>query len=110
MNKPNYTIIKDKPLAVKSMVGAVVKERLVGWNYGQLVAALGQPTFSKTSGKVKKEWVIQNNQTNEVFSIYDWKTESDEFTKTWLQEWNVAGKTDTSRFVTDILVQLKQKN
>lgn len=112
MKKPNYTILKDKTIAVKALAGGKVQERLVGWNYTQLVAAFGQPTFTElhSGGKVRKEWVIQDNSTGEVFSIYDWKTESEDYTKVWLQEWNVGGKTKTSKFVTDIIIQLKQKN
>jgi len=107
-----YNKIKNKENALKLMSGTSLKDRLVGFNYKQLVAAFGEPTFSTPSGdgKIQKEWVFVRTEDNAVFTIYDWKTYDDSFTTTMNQTWNVGGKAYAGEFVTDIMVQLKKKN
>ncbi len=107
-----YNKIKNKENALKLMSGTSLKDRLVGFNYKQLVAAFGEPTFSTPSGdgKIQKEWVFVRTEDNAVFTIYDWKTYDDSFTTTMNQTWNVGGKVYAGEFVTDIMVQLKKKN
>ena len=107
-----YNKITNKESALKLMSGTSLKDRLVGFNYKQLVAAFGEPTFSTPSGdgKIQKEWVFVRTEDNAVFTIYDWKTYDDSFTTTMNQTWNVGGKVYAGEFVTDIMVQLKKKN
>jgi hypothetical protein len=107
-----YNKITNKENALKLMSGTSLKDRLVGFNYKQLVAAFGEPTFSTPSGdgKIQKEWVFVRTEDNTVFTIYDWKTYDDSFTTTMNQTWNVGGKAYAGEFVTDIMVQLKKKN
>jgi len=107
-----YNKITNKENALKLMSGTSLKDRLVGFNYKQLVAAFGEPTFSTPSGdgKIQKEWVFVRTEDNAVFTIYDWKTYDDSFTTTMNQTWNVGGKVYAGEFVTDIMVQLKKKN
>ena len=107
-----YNKITNKENALKLMSGTSLKDRLVGFNYKQLVAAFGEPTFSTPSGdgKIQKEWVFVRTEDNVVFTIYDWKTYDDSFTTTMNQTWNVGGKVYAGEFVTDIMVQLKKKN
>jgi len=107
-----YNKITNKENALKLINGTSLKDRLVGFNYKQLVAAFGEPTFSTPSGdgKIQKEWVFVRTEDNAVFTIYDWKTYDDSFTTTMNQTWNVGGKVYAGEFVTDILVQLKKKN
>ena len=64
----------------------------VSASYPQLVRALGEPTFDKASGddKVQKEWVVQFK--GNVFTIYDWKTYSRDYTENKLDRFNVGGK------------------
>ena len=112
MNNMKYNKITNKENALKLINGTSLKDRLVGFNYKQLVAAFGEPTFSTPSGdgKIQKEWVFVRTEDNAVFTIYDWKTYDDSFTTTMNQTWNVGGKVYAGEFVTDILVQLKKKN
>ena len=107
-----YNKITNKENALKLMSGTSLKDRLVGFNYKQLVAAFGEPTFSTPSGdgKIQKEWVFVRTEDNVVFTIYDWKTYDDGFTTTMNQTWNVGSKVYAGEFVTDIMVQLKKKN
>lgn len=107
-----YNKITNKENALKLMSGTSLKDRLVGFNYKQLVAAFGEPTFSTPSGdgKIQKEWVFVRTEDNAVFTIYDWKTYDDSFTTTMNQTWNVGGKVYAGEFVTDIMVHLKKKN
>lgn len=41
--------------------------------YSDLVLALGEPMDSD-GYKVSGEWIVHNPETNEVFTIYDWKS------------------------------------
>ena len=107
-----YNKITNNESALKLISGTSLKDRLIGFNYKQLVAAFGEPTFSKTSGdgKVQKEWVFKRVSDGEVFTLYDWKTYDEAFTTTMLSDWNVGGNVYAGEFVTDIIVQLKKKN
>lgn len=107
-----YNKITNEQSALKVVTGTSLKDRLIGWNYKQLVAAFGEPTFSKESGdgKVQKEWVFQRTSDGEVFTIYDWKTYDVNFTTTINSDWNVGGKAYAGDFVTDLISVLKKKN
>jgi len=112
MKNMKYNKITNKEAALKLISGTSLKDRLVGFNYKQLVAAFGEPTFSTPSGdgKIQKEWVFVRVEDNVVFTIYDWKTYDDSFTTTMNQTWNVGSKVYAGEFVTDTIVQLKKKN
>ena len=89
-----------------------MKDRLIGWNYKQLVAqAFGEPTFSEGSsdGRVQKEWVFIRTSDGEPFTIYDWKTYDETYAMTMNQNWNVGGKVYAGEFVTDMIAELKKK-
>lgn len=107
-----YSKITNKESANKVTVGTHLQDRLVGFNYKQLVAAFGEPTFSEQSGdgKVQKEWVFQRNSDGVIFTLYDWKTYDETFTTTMNQSWNVGSKVYAGEFVTDMVAQLKKKN
>lgn len=97
---------------IKLVEGLSLKERLIGFNYKQLVAAFGEPTFNNMSGdgKVNKEWVFKRKLDGAVFTLYDWKTYNNDYTMTLLQTWNVSSKVYAGEFVNDLIVQLKEKN
>jgi len=107
-----YNKITNKENALKLINGTSLKDRLVGFNYKQLVAAFGEPTFSAPSsdGKVQKEWVFQRVSDGAVFTVYDWKTFDDSFTTTMNQTWNVGSKVYAGEFVTDMMTYIKKKN
>jgi hypothetical protein len=82
--------------------GTSLKGYLDGVSYVDLVDTLGQPTYTTPSGddKVTKEWVVQYN--DEIFTIYDWKTPSSEYTETQLLRWNVGGKSLAYNFIKEV--------
>jgi hypothetical protein len=77
--------------------------------YGQLIASLGEPTYDEPSGddKVQVEWVVEFN--DEIFTIYDWKTFSREYTENKLMEFNIGGKSYAGDFI-DALDSLIKSN
>ena len=107
-----YNKITNKENALKLIGGTSLKDRLVGFNYKQLVAAFGEPTFSTPNddGKIQKEWVFVRTSDGEVFTVYDWKTYDENFTTTMLQTWNVGSKSYAGEFVTDMITYIKKKN
>ena len=90
---------------------------LYGITYNMLVDFLGEPTFlpeDSGDGKVNFQWVIEFETENgglKVFTIYDWKTESPEWsiqntgTKEQASEWfggsrwHVGGKYYAGDFI-----------
>ena len=107
-----YNKITNKESALSIMAGTFLKDRLIGFNYKQLVAAFGEPTFPTPSddGKVQKQWVFQRVSDGAAFVLYDWKTNDENYTMTMNQNWNVGGKVYAGDFVTDLMTQLKKKN
>ena len=112
LNVAKYGKITNQTNARKLIGGTSLKERLVGWNYKQMVVAFGEPTFPtpNNDGKVQKAWVFIRNSDGEVFTIYDWKTDSEEYTMTMNQNWNVGSRVYAGEFVTDMITELKKKN
>lgn len=112
LNQPKYNKITKQENALKLIGGTSLKDRLVGFNYKQLVAAFGEPTFPTENGdgKVQKEWVFVRTKDNVVFTIYDWKTNDENFTTTMLQNWNVGSTEYAGEFVTDMITYIKKKN
>ncbi len=107
-----YNIIRNKDKGRQLMSGTSLKDRLNGWTYKQLVQAFGNPTFDEPSGdnKIQKEWVFERKSDGVGFTLYDWKTGSENYTTTINQTWNVGGKGYAGEFVTDLLKHLKRKN
>ena len=70
--------------------------------YSQLVETLGEPTYNEPSGdnKVQVEWVVEFE--GNIFTIYDWKTYSREFTENELTTFNVGGATSAFNFIEEV--------
>ena len=75
--------------------------------YSQLIETLGEPTYDEPSGddKVQVEWVVEFN--DEIFTIYDWKTFSRNYTQNELTRFNVGGTTYAGDFTDKIESLLK---
>jgi hypothetical protein len=76
--------------------------------YSQLLEVLGKPTCDEPSGddKVQLEWVIEFK--GNIFTIYDWKTGSREYTENELTEFNVGGTTSAADFIQEIESQINK--
>lgn len=107
-----YNKITNKEKALNIMGGTSLKDRLIGFNYKQLVAAFGEPTFPmvSTDGKIQKQWVFVRTSDGTVFTLYDWKTNDEDYTMTMNQNWNVGSKVYAGEFVTDMIGYIKKKN
>lgn len=107
-----YNKVTNKEKALNIMGGTSLKDRLIGFNYKQLVVAFGEPTLPNQSGdgKVQKQWVFVRTSDGAVFTLYDWKTNDEEYTKTMNQNWNVGSKVYAGEFVTDMIEFIKKKN
>lgn len=94
-----FSVITDHIEALRVIGGTSLKGHLDGYSYFELEQLLGTPVFSKASGddKVQKEWVVQYGV--DFFTIYDWKTYSEQYTVHQNQEWNVGGKFDANEFI-----------
>jgi hypothetical protein len=77
-------------------------------NYSQLLEVLGKPTYDEPSGddKVQLEWVIEFK--GNIFTIYDWKTGSREYTENELTEFNVGGTTSADDFIQEVESQINK--
>ena len=93
---------------------------LYGITYGMLVEYLGEPTFlpeDSGDGKINFQWVLEYN--DDMFTIYDWKTESPEWSRLntgrkeqaeeWFggSRWHVGGKTYAGDFIDFIEKEIK---
>ena len=112
MAKTKYDKVTNQKYAASIIGGTSLKDRLIGWNYKQMVAAFGEPTFPEESGdgRVQKEWVFVRNADGMVFTVYDWKTYDETYVMTMNQNWNVGSKVYAGEFVDDLISMLKQKN
>lgn len=112
MAKTKYDKVTNKDSALKIVGGTSLKDRLIGWNYKQLVVAFGEPTFSEESsdGRIQKEWVFIRNSDGAAFTLYDWKTYDETYAMTMNQNWNVGAKVYAGEFVDDLISLLKKKN
>lgn len=74
----------------------------VNATYSQLVAVLGEPTFTEPSGdgKTQKEWVV--SYKGNVFTIYDWKTFDVNYTMNELDRFNVGGHVTAYDFIDEL--------
>jgi|688.fasta_scaffold1356000_2 hypothetical protein len=75
--------------------------------YKQLVAVLGEPTFSDASAddKTQVEWVVKFK--NNYYTAYDWKTYDREYTMNELQIFHIGGKTDALEFINALENKIK---
>ena len=97
-----------------------------GITYYDLVKLLGEPTFlpeDSGDGKVNFEWVVEFDNGEgyiETFTIYDWKTESPEWSrlntgsfeqaKEWFgSRWHVGGKGYAGTFINFIDEKASEK-
>ena len=67
-----------------------------------MLEILGEPTYDKPSGdgKVQVEWVVDFG--GDIFTIYDWKTGSREFTKNELTKFNVGSISSALDFIQEV--------
>lgn len=67
--------------------------------YSELVEILGEPTFDEPTWdeKTQVEWIVEYN--NVLYTLYDWKTFDDEYTKNELTVWSIGGKTDPTELI-----------
>lgn len=75
--------------------------------YDELVDVLGEPTRNEPSGdeKTQVEWVVEFE--GNIFTIYDWKTYSKDYTLNELDVFNVGGKVRAEDFI-DYLERILQ--
>jgi hypothetical protein len=75
--------------------------------YSQLLEVLGEPTYSEQSedGKVQVEWVVEFEDN--IFTVYDWKTYSREYTENELMKFNIGSKVTATDFITELEAILK---
>ena len=76
--------------------------------YSQLLETLGKPTYDEPSGddKVQVEWVVEFK--GNIFTIYDWKTGSREYTENELMKFNVGGTTPATDFIQEVESQINK--
>lgn len=70
--------------------------------YSQLLEVLGEPTYDEPSGdeKTQMEWVVEFE--GDIFTIYDWKTYSRNYTENELTRFNVGGKNSAIDFINHV--------
>ncbi len=75
--------------------------------YSQLLEVLGKPTYDEPSGddKVQVEWVVEFE--GDIFTIYDWKTGSREYTENELKTFNVGGTKSAFDFIQEVETLIK---
>jgi len=79
--------------------------------YRELVELLGQPTYypeDSGDGKIQFEWVIRYN--DEIFTVYDWKTYDENYTRNELTTWSIGGKFNAIHLKLDIYKALNKLN
>lgn len=76
-------------------------------NYNKLLKILGEPTYDYPSEDHKKqlEWVLLYNDN--IYTIYDWKTYSREYTTNELTTWSIGGKTNPDELIEYMLYTLE---
>jgi hypothetical protein len=83
---------EEQEEAMDHSCGTSLAGYLKDTTYTQLVSALGKPTHPDASGdnKIQKEWIIEFKGT--IFTIYDWKTYSEEDTIMFYRNWHIGSK------------------
>ena len=77
--------------------------------YRELLDIFGSSTYypeDSGDGKVKFEWVLFNGK--EVFTVYDWKTYDEDYTRNELTTWSIGGKTDPKNVLQQIYKALNE--
>lgn len=87
-------------------------------SYSELVAAIGKPNSSGDGYKVSTEWVLADDETGRVFTIYDWKETSmyDRSLPSSVSlraaptvNWHIGGASDPSHFKAWLRAQIAGK-
>ncbi len=76
---------------------------LMNISYNSLTNILGEPTWLgevDVEDKVCVEWVIKYGDS--IYTIYDWKTYSLEYTQNELKTWSIGGKDSASELLLKI--------
>jgi hypothetical protein len=98
--------MKDfKVLNFQDAEGTIHGSSLKGYinaTYSQLIETLGEPTYDEPSedDKTHVEWVVEFEGS--IFTIYDWKTYSRDYTENELTRFNVGGKSSAIEFFNHI--------
>jgi hypothetical protein len=106
-------VIQNKAEANHMMHMSSFRANLGGCiSYKDLVDTFGEPTFTPEDsgdGKVNYEWVLQFDGS--YFSIYDWKTYDEEYTRNEYTNWHIgghAGAIDIHNFINAVLDQMRE--
>ena len=117
----DYITVYDSMDAPDTSGSSLKGHLLYGITYGMLIEYLGEPTYlpeDSGDGKVNFEWVVEYN--DDVFYIFDWKTESPEWSRlnTGSKEeaslgyggsrWHVGSKTYAGDFIDYIEKEIKE--
>jgi hypothetical protein len=100
--------LKDQFFASNQICGTSLKGYTAA-TYKQLVAILGEPTFSDASAddKTQVEWVVKFR--NNYFTVYDWKTYDREYTMNELSVFHVGSKVDALNFIIALETKIEAK-
>jgi hypothetical protein len=92
----------EQELMEKLQVGSHRVNTVIDVDYYDLVKAFGQPSLPKKSpdGKVQKEWILEHN--GNIYTIYDWKTNSESYTRNELTSWNIGGTIASLDFLEEL--------
>jgi hypothetical protein len=106
-------VIQNKRLARNVMHMSGFRAYLGGCiSYKDLIDTFGEPTFTPEDsgdGKVNYEWVFRFDDS--YFSVYDWKTYDEEYTRNEYTNWHIgshAGAIDTNNFINAVLDQMRE--
>ena len=90
--KDTLTKFTHQSDALDASHGTSLKGHLYNTTYNDLYETFGPPTFDDVSSdsKVQFEWVFDFN--GNTYTIYDWKTFSQDYTLNELTKWNIGGK------------------
>lgn len=91
--------IRDTETASTFLRGTSKVGELNDVTYSDILRVLGEPTFDErdSDDKVQIEWVVQYK--DQIFTVYDWKTYSLDYTLNELTNWSIGGKGDPTQFV-----------
>ena len=97
---------KDHTKLYKYTDGSSKKYSLENTDYYDLIKSLGQPSIPVESGdgKAQVEWIIEFQ--GKYFTIYDWKTFDNDYTKQELQTWSIGGTEINDEFIDELLSSL----
>ncbi len=98
--------LRNQDFASDQVCGTSLKG-YVAASYSQLVAALGEPTFSEASAddKTQVEWVVKFR--NNYFTVYDWKTYDREYTMNELQTFHIGSKVNANDFIVQLISKIQ---